>query len=83
MFRSVDVKSLLIGGLLVLSVVCLVGALPYMSPEYYGRFRIEVNPSHAFVLDSATGQVWSIRVSEGRANADRFADPNTFLAPKL
>ena len=53
-----------------------------MQPEQYGRFQIETNDSHAFILDSATGQVWSssfyvtesvIRVE----NAPNFHAPKT------
>ncbi len=59
MLRSIDAKSLIVGGLLVLTVVCLIGGAPYVAPEYHSRFQIATNQSHAFVLDSATGQVWS------------------------
>ena len=34
-------------------------AVSFVQPEEYGRFQIETNDSHAFILDSATGQVWS------------------------
>ncbi len=59
MHRSIDMKSVLIGGLLVALILCLVGAVPFVNREYYDRFKIETNDSHAFILDSATGQVWS------------------------
>ena len=59
MHRSIDIKSALIGGLLVAVVLCVVGAVPWVNREEYDRFKIEANDSHAFVLDSATGQVWS------------------------
>ncbi len=59
MLRSIDTKSLLVGGLLVFSVVCLIGGAPYVAPEYHSRFQIATNQDNAFVLDSATGQVWS------------------------
>ncbi len=59
MLRSIDAKSLIVGGLLVLTVVCLIGGAPYVETKYHSRFQIATNQSHAFVLDSATGQVWS------------------------
>ena len=59
MHRSIDMKSVLIGGLLVALILCLVGAVPFVNWENYDRFKIETNDSHAFILDSATGQVWS------------------------
>ena len=61
MHRSIGMKSLLIGGLTVALILCLSGAVPYVLPQEHGRFHIETNDSHAFVLDSATGQVWSSR----------------------
>jgi hypothetical protein len=56
---SIDMKSVLIGGLLVALILCLSGAVPFVNREEYDRFKIETNDSHAFILDSATGQVWS------------------------
>lgn len=82
MLRSIDVKSALIGGLLTAMVLCLVGAVPFAPPEEYGRFHIETNDSHAFILDSATGQVWSsgFYVSSSAVRIEN--DPN-FHAPKI
>jgi hypothetical protein len=59
MFSTIDFKSVLIGGLSAVVILCLIGAVPFVAPEEYGRFQIETNNSYAFVLDSATGQVWS------------------------
>lgn len=59
MHCSIDMKSVLIGGLLVVVILCLTGAVPFVAREEYDRFKIEANDSHAFILDSATGQVWS------------------------
>ena len=56
---SIDVKSALVGGLLVALILCLAGAVPFAERDEFGRFQIETNDSHAFILDSATGQVWS------------------------
>ncbi len=59
MHHSIDTKSVLIGALSAALVLCLIAAVPYALPEEYGRFEIATSSSHAFVLDSATGQVWS------------------------
>ena len=59
MHRSIDIKSVLIGILLAALVLCVIGAVPITLPEEYGRFQITTNESHAFILDSSTGQVWS------------------------
>ena len=82
MFRSIDMKSALIGGFVVALILCLVGAVYYVPSEEFGRFKIEVNDGHAFVLDSATGQVWSEPlVYPERGIRPIEPDPN-FFAPK-
>ena len=81
MFRSIDMKSVLIGGLLAVMILCFVGAVPFVSPEEYGRFRIETNDSYAFILDSATGQVWSSVFLNPESHIIVPPDPN-FHAPK-
>ena len=81
MVRLIEMKSVLIGGFLTTLILCLVGAVHYEPPERYGRFQIETNNSHAFILDSATGQVWSssFYVSSSAIRVEH--DPN-FYAPK-
>jgi hypothetical protein len=81
MFRTIDVKSVLIGGLLGAMVLCLFGAVPFVLPEEYGRFQIETNNGHAFILDTATGQVWSSRFPDPQSGMGFVYDPN-FHAPK-
>ncbi len=81
MFRSIDVKSVLIGGLLAVMILCLAGAVPFVPPEEYGRFQIVTNESHAFILDSATGQVWSSMFPDPQLGLIVDPDPN-FHAPK-
>jgi hypothetical protein len=59
MWRSIDGKSLLIGGLLVLMVVCAMGGATIVDPQYYGRFSLVAQEGgHVYVIDTATGQVW-------------------------
>jgi hypothetical protein len=63
MFKSVDLKSLLMGGLLVLAVLCIVGATPNLMPSApCGRFTMVISNlpgGDAFILDTVTGQAWS------------------------
>jgi len=82
MLRSINIRSFLIGGLLVFSVMCLMGAANSVSPEYHGRFKITTNPDHAFIIDSATGQVWSQHFSDEPDNVIG-APPDEFHSPKL
>jgi hypothetical protein len=81
MLRSMDMKSLLFGGLLAVIVLCLIGAVPFVPTEEYGRFQLETNNGHAFILDSATGQVWSARFPDPGLGISSWYDPN-FHAPK-
>ena len=81
MFRSIGLKSVLIGGLLGVAILCLVGAVPSVRTDEYGRFQIETNNGHAFILDSATGQVWSSRFPSPESGFGVKPDPN-FHAPK-
>ena len=81
MHRSIEIKSVLIGGLLVALILCLAGAVQFVQPEEYGRFQIVTNDGQAFLLDSATGQVWSSRFLHPNSNVIAPADPN-FHAPK-
>lgn len=78
MAKSIDLKSVLIGGLLVLSVICVLGAAPQLlSPDADGRFTIALSDTpngEVYVLDTVTGQVWP-KYFDGRTNA--------FYAPKL
>ncbi len=79
----IDIKSVLVGGLLVLVVLCVLGAVPWLSSDTHGRFQLDTNDGHAFILDSATGQVWSVWTPEGYSIRPAEADPNTFYAPKI
>jgi hypothetical protein len=81
MVRSIDMKSALIGGFVVALTLCLVGAVTYELPHRYGRFEIETNDNYAFILDSATGQVWSEEFPYNRPGFILYPDPN-FHAPK-
>ena len=80
MVRSIDIKSVLVGGFVVAAVLLLVGAVHFAAPEEYGRFQIETNNGHAFVLDTATGQVWS-EMFPPPPSVISVPDPN-FYAPK-
>ncbi len=88
MWKSIDCKSLVIGGLLVLLVLSAVGAVRWQPYDAFGRFAIEANPGYAFVLDSATGQVWSLFAPEPSPYtvggvAAWPHDSREFFAPKL
>jgi len=60
MHRSIDMKSVLIGGLLVALALCIAGAVPFVGQEMHGRFQIVTDDPRAFILDSATGQAWGL-----------------------
>ena len=81
MVRSIDFKSALIGGFVVAMIVFLAGAVDYVPPDDFGRFKIEANDGYAFILDSATGQAWSQMLSDPEGHYYAASDPN-FYAPK-
>jgi len=81
MYRSIDMKSVLTGGLFVALILCIAGAVPFVTREDYDRFKIETNNSHAFILDSATGQVWSSKFYISSSLIAIGEDPS-FHAPK-
>ncbi len=79
---SVNAKSFLLGGLVVVLVLCLLGAEPFPGPGPRGRYRIETGTGHAFVLDTITGQVWSTRTGSSTSGIGTI-DPNSpFSLPK-
>ncbi len=89
MWKSMDLKSLLIGGLTALLVMCAMGGWPegggavIYNSDLFGRFTIVTRENCAYVLDTATGQVWdqissSPRKEEFFAPKILFAEPNDF-----
>jgi hypothetical protein len=81
MVRSIDFKSALIGGFVVVMIVFLAGAVDNVPPVRYGRFEIETNESHVFILDTATGEAWSSLSLNPNGGIIAYPDPN-FHAPK-
>jgi hypothetical protein len=84
MFKSVDLKSLLIGGLLTLLITTCFAGLPWLDKDTFGRFKIVTIERGAYLLDTATGQAWThitpdntISVSPGFT--DPKVDPNAVM----
>jgi hypothetical protein len=78
---QIDAKSAVAGGILVLVCLCLFGFVTNWAPEYFHRFQLEAGNGHAFVLDSATGQVWALCAPENTWLSGE--DPNSFYAIKV
>jgi hypothetical protein len=79
MTTSIGLKGFVIGGMLVLSIMYILGASPRPTPsDPVRRFAIVLSDApngDAFVLDTATGQVWPRHGRGGRSDV--------FYAPKL
>ena len=81
MAKAMDFRSFLIGGLAALLILCAVGAVPWLSETKFQRFAMVPTATNTFILDTATGQVWSLAEETGR-------DPNArariqeFFGPK-
>ena len=89
MLRSIDGKSLLIGGLLVLVAVCAMGGASIMDGQYNGRFSLvaqDTDYGGVYVINTVTGQVWVRDYQGGRTfhplelegygNAEEPGEPN-------
>jgi hypothetical protein len=84
MWKSMNLKSLVIGGILAVLVMCAMGDWPttpttVVSPEMHGRFTIALATGlygavDAYVLDTATGEVWT---------PERSGAGGEFYLPKL
>ena len=58
MRKFLNVKSVVVGALLALLVVCAMGAVPILQNENFGRFTILSHFEHIIIFDTATGQLW-------------------------
>jgi len=89
MQRTFDIKSGLIGGLLALLILSVLGGAPWGDCGCHGRFVMVSRPGHAFVLDTITGQVWSMRTfderpafaQQGSHSELTFYDPKLYVEP--
>ena len=72
-----DLRSFLIGAVLAMSVFLVLGAARSNSRQV-GRFRIETNEEHVFVVDTVTGQVWKKSAVGGLGSQD-FMDSKLLL----
>jgi len=79
--KSIDLKSLVIGGLLVLLAMCVLGAVPTLRQETFGRFTIGTTVQSAVILDTATGQAWAFEMPRGLVSS--YTRPEVFLGSKI
>ncbi len=56
-----DIRSLVVGGVVVLMVVLLAGAAGTDPVPQIGRYQIACTQTTCYLVDSMTGQVWSDR----------------------
>jgi hypothetical protein len=83
MDRAIHLKSVAIGGLLVVVVIGAMGAVPDLHRDTYGRFSMAVTPTGgAYLLDTATGQVWSTAMDSWEFYVPKtYDDPNRVPVP--
>jgi hypothetical protein len=62
--KSLNAKSMIVGVLLALLVVCVMGALPTGENDSWGRFAVHSHLKHIIILDTATGQIWMQYLTE-------------------
>ena len=75
MNTKIDIKSAFIG--LLLGVLATVAIAAVASPGQVGRFQVAGTGSYGLVLDTTTGQVWTMFFSSsgGRTDGDQFYQP--------
>jgi hypothetical protein len=77
MTHRFDLKSMMVGGLLIAALALLAGAVTDGPAAPAGRFSMVTTANRAFLLDTATGQVW---VASGTISSD---SEQVFKAAKL
>ena len=70
MTKRLDIRSAVLGGVVSAGLVLTIGAVREQSAERIGRFQVAAGTAAAYVVDTATGQVW-------------YRGQQGFLAPKL
>jgi hypothetical protein len=75
MNTKIDIKSALIG--LLLGVLASVAIAAASSSGQAGRYQVAGTGNQGLVLDTATGQVWTMFFSSsgGRTDGDAFYQP--------
>ena len=76
MKKQIDIKSALIGILAGIAAMLALGASS--SSPALGRYQVAGTASQGFVVDTATGQVWTMYTPPGSDSSD-----NDFALPKL
>lgn len=66
MRASFDIRSLVVGGVLVGMVVLLAGAVGTDPLPEIGRYQLSCTQKSCYLVDSMTGQVWHDRLDEFR-----------------
>lgn len=76
MKKQIDIKSALIGLLAGVAAMLALGASS--SSPVIGRFQVGGTANQALVVDTATGQVWTMFAPSGSGSSD-----HDFALPKL
>ena len=78
MNTRLDVKSLVIGALIMLCIALTIGATNRTSPAANARFQLALpgEGSNAYVIDTVTGRIWEKHPTPGNT-ATEFRQPKT------
>lgn len=80
MWKSVNLKSFLIGGMMAVLVLCAMGSRAretvIVGRQVHGRFTIVAQTYDALILDTATGEVWT----RNGGKHETFYDPKIVLS---
>ena len=69
MRSEIDIKSFLIGGFLVLSLMYSFGSVPWSRRDDPSRFAMATNAGHTCIFDTATGHFWYVTPAQEAVQA--------------
>jgi hypothetical protein len=73
MNKTIEIKSMFLGLLVGVVAFVAIGAA-LKAGDTAGRYQIVAGPNRAYVLDTATGQVWQKMITDV-VNDEDFAKP--------
>lgn len=76
MINRDNVVAFAAGTVVAVAVIFALGAAADISEPQIGRFQIEKDGNHAYVIDTATGEVWQQHALPSRgSNSTGFSEP--------
>lgn len=71
---KLDIRSAVVGGIVVAAAAIFLGAAN--SESTVGRYRMAVQSNYAYIIDTMTGKVWSAGATTG-TGGNKIFEPKT------